>query len=108
MRATCRQGEHRVKSQRSPRSWCADATGIDADLHACATNAAGTVRCWGLNHDGELGDGTRYASGVPVTAVGVSGAAHVAAGFLHTCAIVTGGAVECWGREDHGTLGNGP
>jgi alpha-tubulin suppressor-like RCC1 family protein len=35
--------------------------------HACALNDAGDVRCWGLNHEKQLGDGTRRERSEPVT-----------------------------------------
>ena len=37
--------------------------------HACARLADDTVRCWGLNSDGQLGDGTTTFSATPVTVV---------------------------------------
>jgi alpha-tubulin suppressor-like RCC1 family protein len=32
----------------------------------CAVLADGTARCWGLNNEGQLGNGTVVASGLPV------------------------------------------
>ena len=43
--------------------------------HSCATLADGTVWCWGLNDEGQLGDGTITASSVPVQVSGITTAA---------------------------------
>jgi alpha-tubulin suppressor-like RCC1 family protein len=65
--------------------------------HGCAALLDGTVRCWGGNGSGQLGDGTTTDRPAAVQVAGVSGATKVAAGDNHSCAIVTGGAVRCWG-----------
>ncbi len=40
------------------------------DDHACAVTTTGSVQCWGLNLDGQLGSGNTAASSSPVQAVG--------------------------------------
>ena len=76
--------------------------------HTCAiTGPTGTVRCWGDNSYGQLGNKTFTNSLVPVTVKGLSGATAIAAGIGHTCALVSGGKVKCWGRNAEGELGNG-
>ncbi len=83
---------------------------ISAGLyHTCAVISGGSVRCWGWNSNGQLGDNTTNAtnSGPPVAVSGVSnGAMALAAGGYHTCAIVNGGA-QCWGYNANGELSNG-
>lgn len=67
----------------------------------------GTVRAWGENAFGQLGNGTGTASATPVLVNGITTARGVAAGYAHTCAVLTDGSVRCWGNNTDGQLGNG-
>jgi alpha-tubulin suppressor-like RCC1 family protein len=73
----------------------------------CAVTTAGRIYCWGNNNHGQLGNGTRINSSLPVAVEGISDAASVAAGWGHACALTAAGAVMCWGYNEHGELGNG-
>jgi hypothetical protein len=75
--------------------------------HSCAVLTSGAVQCWGYNGSGELGDGSRTASSVPVVVSGLSGAVSVSAGFRHSCAVLADGRVACWGANYSGELGDG-
>jgi alpha-tubulin suppressor-like RCC1 family protein len=74
--------------------------------HTCALLASGGVDCWGLNSDGQLGDGTTSIRLTAVAVSSISTASAISAGFAQTCAVLTGGGVQCWGANDAGQLGN--
>ncbi|MFF5211566.1 RCC1 domain-containing protein [Streptosporangium sp. NPDC000396] len=86
---------------------------VAGDLHSLALLSDGTVRAWGFNNDGELGDGTVNVSGTPVTVVGPGGAGvlggvrRIAAGSFHSLALLSDGTVRAWGENFDGQLGDG-
>jgi len=76
--------------------------------HACVVVSSGSVLCWGINQDGELGDGSLDARNVPVLVGGLAEKAiGVTSGAFHTCALLESGAVQCWGFNTSGQLGDG-
>ncbi|TAK24799.1 MAG: hypothetical protein EPO40_23820 [Myxococcaceae bacterium] len=75
--------------------------------HTCAQLRDGSVRCWGRNERGQLGDGTITDRLTPTAVPGLSGAVEVAADASHTCARLIDGSVRCWGGNQHGQLGDG-
>lgn len=78
-------------------------TGADSH-HACAI-AKGSVRCWGDNGAGQLGDGTSASRNAPVQVVGLNaGVVDIVTGALHSCALVNQ-QVTCWGDNTNGQLG---
>jgi len=77
------------------------------DSHALALLADGTVRAWGGNAAGELGDGTVEPRRSPVAVPNLSGVVAVAAGNNHSLALLSNGTVMVWGDNVNGELGNG-
>ncbi len=75
--------------------------------HSCAALSDGTVKCWGNNFYGQLGNGTTTNSSVPVSVSGITNATVVAADNNHSCAALSDGTVKCWGKNYYGGLGNG-
>ncbi|MGB2762761.1 MAG: hypothetical protein WBC21_04510 [Minisyncoccales bacterium] len=80
--------------------------------HSCASTDKGTVYCWGMNVQGQLGDGTTIGRTTPVQVKGVGGVGDldnifaVSTGGGQTCALKNDGTVYCWGKNDHGQLGD--
>jgi alpha-tubulin suppressor-like RCC1 family protein len=77
--------------------------------HFCAIVAAGAVKCWGSNWDGELGNGdsTLTSQPSPVDVVGLTGATALSDGRNSVCALLNDGTVKCWGANAEGQLGIG-
>lgn len=74
--------------------------------HTCAILSDKTVRCWGENSSGQLGDGSLIPKYRPVTVFGLTNVEELALGDSHSCARLTSGTVKCWGRNSSSALGN--
>ncbi|MEE2811940.1 MAG: hypothetical protein VX320_01855, partial [Candidatus Thermoplasmatota archaeon] len=83
---------------------------IDAGTsHTCAVLDNGELYCWGLNADGQLGDGTTSYKFSPTQANLPSGrtAVLVTVGSSHTCILLDDSTLRCWGSNSDGQLGDG-
>src|SRR5690554_1313482 len=90
-----------------------------ADNDTCAVTEEGSVECWGINSDRQLGylppeknsqnSHIRYYSSSPkvIELHSKFEAAEVAVGQSHICARLTNDELYCWGKNDRGQLGNG-
>jgi alpha-tubulin suppressor-like RCC1 family protein len=80
------------------------AAGHNNSLARCAD---GRVFAWGLNTDGQLGDGTRTLRRTPVQVQGVTDAVDVSSGRDMSYAVRANGTVLAWGDNAFGELGDG-
>lgn len=84
---------------------------------ACALLNDGTVKCWGNNSAGQLGQGNTTNRGdnqgemgdaLPPINLGTGKTAvAIATGAEHACAILNNATVKCWGANASGQLGLG-
>jgi alpha-tubulin suppressor-like RCC1 family protein len=90
-----------------------DALDLDSgQSYICALLGDGTVKCWGSNTHGELGDNSTQSSSTPQLVSGLTGAWQLAVGRSHACAMLQSSNpavnnIRCWGLNDKGQLGSG-
>ncbi len=81
--------------------------------HTCLLHSDTSVRCWGRNHFGQLGIGSRVDSAAgtrpsnlpEVPMLAGRNVTQLAAGPWHTCAVMNGTDVACWGWVSRGYIG---
>lgn len=74
--------------------------------HTCAIEAAGTLRCWGANSQGQLGRTGAGPFNLPQPVTSGFTYTDVSTGTFFTCAVRTTGAAYCWGDNAFGQLGD--
>ena len=75
--------------------------------HSLAIKADGTAWGWGMNGNGQVGDGSTTGRNVPVQVSGLTGARSIAGGAAHSIAVKTDGTAWAWGYNGSGRLGDG-
>jgi alpha-tubulin suppressor-like RCC1 family protein len=80
--------------------------------HSLVLKGDGTVWAFGYNGDGQLGNGNRTDSAIPVQVQGegglgfLTGVSAVACGSQHNLALKIDGTVASWGSNNYGALGD--
>jgi alpha-tubulin suppressor-like RCC1 family protein len=77
------------------------------DSHMCAVLVDQTAVCWGLNSNGQIGDGTTTQRNTPTPVLGLTGVVQMSAATENTCAVLSTGRVACWGSAFYGQIGDG-
>lgn len=80
---------------------------LGGNAHSIGLRADGSLRSWGANDDGQLGDGTVEPRSDAVTPLGPTDVATFAVGGDHAVALRANGEVWTWGANDRGQLGDG-
>ncbi|MDI1434424.1 RCC1 domain-containing protein [Polyangium sorediatum] len=70
-----------------------------SDDHTCALESDGDVFCWGLNREGQLGDGKPLHRATPVDVGVFRGVTDIQGGSSETC-LLAGGDISCWGGDN--------
>lgn len=73
--------------------------------HICAI-ANASLKCWGANDSGQVGNGRMASSALPIPVVGISGDTNaIGGGGFHVCAATPAGGLRCWGGNWAGQIG---
>lgn len=79
-----------------------------SDSYSLALLADGTVRAWGNNGSGALGNGTVGPNNpTPAPVLGLKKVRAISAGSGHALAVLRNGTVMAWGANNQGQLGRG-
>ncbi len=77
------------------------------NAHNCVVTAGDTLKCWGWNGIGRLGDGSVMNQPLPVDISLPAAVSALTVAALHSCVALTDGTMRCWGLNESGQLGNG-
>jgi RHS repeat-associated protein len=74
--------------------------------HGIALLSTGTLKAWGANTWGQIGDNSTTQRNSAVAVSTLTGVASIDAGTLHSTAITTTGDLYAWGYNGYGQLGD--
>ena len=80
---------------------------IAVSTHGASVGDAGSVRTWGANAFGQLGNGTTTSSNNPTAVAGITTAVQVETGRDFTVVVLADGTLQVFGDNAHGQLGDG-
>ncbi len=95
-----------------------EVTGLDLGVlsvdagrnHTCVVVKGGSVKCWGSNFGGQIGNGEsgyQVTSPLPTDVLQLKSTAVVTTGGdNHTCSLIATSGVRCWGLNSRGELGH--
>ncbi len=72
--------------------------------HSAAITEDGSLYLWGSNSSGQLGNGTKEDSSIPIKVM--ENVTSVSLGYSHSAAITEDGSLYLWGDNYYGKLGN--
>jgi alpha-tubulin suppressor-like RCC1 family protein len=75
--------------------------------HTCVMYTDQSIRCTGLNNQGEIGNNDYHSVSEPTVAIGTVNPGVLLAGNEHTCTYISDGRMQCWGTNYTGQLGDG-
>lgn len=88
-------------------------TGVKAistgGYHTCAVLDNNTIKCWGKDMQGQLGNGTMDSNphSYPIQVPSFTDVKSISTGMNHTCAVKNNNTAYCWGVGGSQQLGNG-
>ena len=75
--------------------------------HSLALLEGNTVKAWGNNESGQLGDGNTTNTDEPVAVKNLEKVIAISAGCYHSLALLVNKTVKAWGNNEEGQLGDG-
>jgi alpha-tubulin suppressor-like RCC1 family protein len=85
---------------------CSAQTISAGSFFSAAVCSDNTVRTWGWNNSGQLGNNTFADDSIPGQVTGITGVIKIASGGGHTLALKNNGTVWAWGNNFNGQLGD--